>query len=63
MHEVSVIRAGVRIPAFSPAGIRVIEKEEDSDKRIYDGERTALIFVKVTPEVAATCVARNRRRC
>ena len=46
VHEVSVIRGGVRMNAFSPAGIRVIEKEDDSDQRIYDGERTALIFVK-----------------
>lgn len=46
VHEVSVIRNGVRIPSFSPNGIRVIEKEDGSDQRIYDGERTALIFVK-----------------
>lgn len=46
IHEVAVVRGGVRITAFDPAGVRVIEKEEDSDRRIYDGERTALIFVK-----------------
>lgn len=46
VHEVSVVRGGVRISAYNPDAIRVIEKEDDSDKRIYDGERTALIFVK-----------------
>jgi transglutaminase-like putative cysteine protease len=46
IHEVAVVRDGVRISAFDPASVRVIEKEEDSDRRIYDGERTALIFVK-----------------
>jgi transglutaminase-like putative cysteine protease len=46
VHEVVVVRNGVRIPSFNPATIRVIEKEDGSDQRIYDGERTALIFVK-----------------
>jgi len=46
VHDVSVIRNGTRFLAFNPAAIRVIEKEDDSDRRIYDGERTALIFVK-----------------
>src|SRR5688572_20691850 len=46
LHDVSVIRNGTRIRAYSPSAIRVIEKEDDSDRRIYDGERTALIFVK-----------------
>ena len=46
VHEVAVIRNGARLVAFNPAAIRVIEKEDDSDRRIYDGERTALIFVK-----------------
>jgi hypothetical protein len=46
VHEVSVIRNGARIPSFNADAIRVIEKEDDSDQRIYDGERTALIFVK-----------------
>lgn len=46
IHEISVVRNGTRITAFDPAAVRVIEKEEDSDRRIYDGERTALIFIK-----------------
>ena len=46
VHEVAVIRGGRRLHAFDPSAIRVIEKEDDSDQRIYDGERTALIFVK-----------------
>ena len=46
VHDVSVIRNGKRLVAFNPATIRVIEKEDESDRRIYDGERTALIFVK-----------------
>jgi transglutaminase-like putative cysteine protease len=46
IHEVSVIRNGMSFTAFNPGSVRVIEKEDDSDRRIYDGERTALIFVK-----------------
>ena len=36
----------MRIDALDAGEIRVIQKEDDSDNRIYDGERTALVFVK-----------------
>lgn len=46
IHEVAVIRGGKRIDALDADEIRVIQKEDDSDSRIYDGEQTAMIFVK-----------------
>jgi len=46
LHDIAIVRDGRRITALHPADIRVIEKEDDQDERIYDGERTALIFLK-----------------
>jgi hypothetical protein len=46
VHHVDVLRGGERIDSLEPDEIRVIEKEDDSDDRIYDGERTALLFIK-----------------
>ena len=46
VHDVTVIRDGARIDALRSADVRVIDKEDDSDQRIYDGERTALIFIR-----------------
>lgn len=46
IHEVSVIRGGIRVDALEPGEVRVIQKEDDADSRIYDGERTALVFVR-----------------
>jgi hypothetical protein len=46
VHHVDVLRGGERIDSLEPDEIRVIEKEDDSEDRIYDGERTALLFIK-----------------
>jgi len=46
VHDVTIVRNGQRIDALEPDEIRVIDKEDDSDERIYDGERTALLFLK-----------------
>lgn len=46
IHHVDVLRGSERIDSLEPDEIRVIEKEDDSDSRIYDGERTALLFIK-----------------
>ncbi|HEX6100018.1 MAG TPA: DUF3857 domain-containing protein [Thermoanaerobaculia bacterium] len=46
IHHVDILRGSERIDSLEPDGIRVIEKEDDSDSRIYDGERTALLFIK-----------------
>jgi hypothetical protein len=46
IHEISVIRNGKRVDALDADEIRVIQKEDESDDGIYDGERTALVFVK-----------------
>jgi Domain of Unknown Function with PDB structure (DUF3857)/Transglutaminase-like superfamily len=46
IHHVDVLRGSERIDSLEPDEVRVIEKEDDSDSRIYDGERTALLFIK-----------------
>ena len=46
VHHVDILRGDARIDSLEPDEIRVIEKEDDSDSRIYDGERTALLFIK-----------------
>lgn len=46
IHEITIVRGDARIDALAPDEIRVIEKEDDADNRIYDGERTALLFLK-----------------
>lgn len=46
IHEVSIFREGLQIDALEPEEIRVIEKEEDAENRIYDGQQTALLFLK-----------------
>jgi hypothetical protein len=46
IHHVEVIRGPLRFDALEPDAVRVIEKEDDSDQRIYDGERTALLFLR-----------------
>jgi hypothetical protein len=46
IHEIAIVRGSNRINALDADEIRVIQKEDDSDSGIYDGERTALVFVK-----------------
>ncbi len=46
IHEITIVRGAKRIDALHPDEIRVIEKEDDAEDRIYDGEQTALIFLK-----------------
>jgi hypothetical protein len=46
IHEVALVRGAKRIDALDADDIRVLEKEDGSDNRIYDGERTAMIFIK-----------------
>jgi hypothetical protein len=46
IHHIDVVRGNLRIDSLEPDEIRVIEKEDDSDSRIYDGQRTALLFLK-----------------
>jgi hypothetical protein len=45
-HDVAVVRAGKRINALDADDVRIIDKEDGSDDRIYDGIRTALVFIK-----------------
>jgi transglutaminase-like putative cysteine protease len=46
VHEVAVVRGGKRVNALDLEDVRIIDKEDDASNRIYDGIRTALIFIK-----------------
>jgi hypothetical protein len=46
LHEVSLRRGGARVPALRADEVRVIQREPDLDRRLYDGEHTALIFLR-----------------
>jgi hypothetical protein len=46
IHEIAIVRGTKRIDALDADEIRVIQQEDDSDSGIYDGDRTALVFVK-----------------
>jgi len=46
IHHARIIRGPIRFDALEPGEIRVIEKEDESENRIYDGERTALLFLR-----------------
>ncbi|MGA8810005.1 MAG: DUF3857 domain-containing protein [Thermoanaerobaculia bacterium] len=46
IHDVVVIRAGKRIDELARDEVRIIEKESDADESIYDGQLTALLFLK-----------------
>ncbi len=45
IHDITRIRDGGATSELHPAGIRVIEKEDDSDSDIYDGMLTAVAFL------------------
>ncbi len=45
VHHVELLRGGKRIDELPHAGIRVIDKEDESADRIYDGTRSALIIL------------------
>jgi Domain of Unknown Function with PDB structure (DUF3857)/Transglutaminase-like superfamily len=46
VHDAEVVREGKRIHELNADELRVIEKESEADDRIYDGQLTALIFLK-----------------
>ena len=46
IHDVVVIRGDKRIDELARDEVRIIEKESDADESIYDGQLTALLFLK-----------------
>jgi hypothetical protein len=46
LHAVAIIRDGKRIEEMARDEVRIIEKESDSKESIYDGQLTALLFLK-----------------
>jgi hypothetical protein len=46
IHEVWVIRGNEHMEELAPDEVRIIEKESDADQSIYDGQLTALLFLK-----------------
>jgi transglutaminase-like putative cysteine protease len=46
IHDVVVIRGNKRVDELAADEVRIIEKESDADESIYDGQLTALLFLK-----------------
>jgi len=46
LHDVVVMRGGKRIDELARDEVRIIEKESAADESIYDGQLTALLFLK-----------------
>jgi hypothetical protein len=46
IHNVVVLRGNKRIDELARDEVRIIEKESDADESIYDGQLTALLFLK-----------------
>jgi transglutaminase-like putative cysteine protease len=46
LHDVVVIRGNKRIDELAQDEVRIIEKESAADESIYDGQLTALLFLK-----------------
>jgi len=46
LHDVAILRDGKRIDEMSRDEVRIIEKESDAKDSIYDGQLTALLFLK-----------------
>jgi hypothetical protein len=63
LHEVWVVRGGVRLRALRPAEVKLVQREEELDKQIYDGRVTAVLFlhdVRVGDVVDASWTVRGR---
>ena len=45
IHSVELVRRGKRIDELPQAAIRVIDKEDETQDRIYDGTRSALVIL------------------
>lgn len=45
LHSVDVVRDGRRIPKLGSTEVRVIQREQERDLRIYDGRKTATLFL------------------
>lgn len=46
LHDVTIRRGKARRQALRPADVKVIQREEELDKRIYDGRLTAVVFLR-----------------
>ncbi len=46
IHDVVLFRDGKRIDELTREDVRIIEKETEAEDRIYDGQLTALLFLK-----------------
>jgi len=46
LHDIALVRGETRIDELDRNAVRVIEKEPEADEKIYDGQLTALVFLK-----------------
>src|SRR5574341_364506 len=46
LHAVTIHRGTSRIPALHPGEVKIIQRERELDRRLYDGRLTAVIFLR-----------------
>jgi transglutaminase-like putative cysteine protease len=46
LHEVTIHRDGTRISAVRAADVKIIQRETELDRRLYDGTLTAVVFLR-----------------
>lgn len=46
LHRIDVIRDGVVIPKLGTATVRILQRETELERRIYDGSKTASVFLE-----------------
>lgn len=46
LHHVDVIRAGRRMPRLAQTEVKLIQREKELEYRIYDGRKTAALFLE-----------------
>jgi hypothetical protein len=44
-HEVTLLRGNQRVNVLAASGIRTAQRESDLDRQIYDGRKSAILFV------------------
>ncbi len=45
-HEINIVREGVAHNQLHPAGIKVVQKEQQMDRYLYDDSRTAIVHLQ-----------------
>jgi hypothetical protein len=45
LHSINVIRGAKTLPRLEPTAVRIVQREHDLEKQIYDGRQSAVVFL------------------